>query len=136
VEFEIGKYINNEPDRIKLVKAVKNQYKSNLLNVHKINANRDSDDNNYLVYANGGCLATEMVNGIIKNEIRRCNIEDTKQHFIFGPQTDNSNLINYKLSTPTPESTHCITFSHSGLSVRPCEKNTKGQNFSPLYNHI
>jgi hypothetical protein len=120
------------------VKAMKNQFNSDILNVH-IPKFENTDKTRLMLYANRGCLSADERD--ILGVSTMCDAADTKQLYEKIQNTQPHAGIIYPAvyqlrSVKWP--TQCVEFDSNGASIRPCDSsfNTKGQHFAPLYQSV
>ena len=122
------------------IKAFKNQYGSDILNVHQI---QDSSTNQtfYMVFGNRGCLQPVITDSNTSIGVAECDASIQAQHFkrqILGEVgTPGYGISQLQLrNNPNPTLPQCLNFDASGLSVQPCDPNSPNQNFTPLYHSV
>ena len=117
-------------------KAFKNQFGSDILNVHGVSSGPDTF---YMVFANKGCLEPSVINE--KNtelKVKMCDAAKEEQLFRRVQSSASSTYTGVSQLQLKNNPKMCLTFDRSGLSVQPCENNflTSGQNFKELYQSV
>ena len=121
------------------IKAFKNQLTSNILNVHNVQDVNSGPDTFYMVFANKGCLEPSVINE--KNtelKVKMCDADKKEQLFRMVQSSSLSTYPGVSQLKLQNDSTMCLTFNKSGLSVQPCDEKfmTSGQNFKELYQNV
>ena len=124
------------------IKAFKNQYGSDILNVHKI---QDASTNQtfYMVFGNRGCLQPSLTDSNTSIGVAECDASIQAQHFkrkIIGEVGTPGYGISQLQIRNNADPTHpqCLNFDSSGLSVQPCDPKgiSPNQNFAPLHMNV
>lgn len=120
-----------QPQTIK--KAFKNQFASDILNVHRVSSGPDTF---YMVFANKGCLQPDEMTKRMK--IAMCDANVNAQKFKVATSGIDNNYTGASQLRLKNDPTQCLEFNRSGLSVQPCDTQflTAGQNFKELYQSV